>query len=74
MSFLTEQLNPVEVLTNPITNRSYMQESQGQQIEKKEHRNDSINLEVGIALSVIAIAWLFYFKRKILNQHPISEL
>jgi len=65
--FLTDQLNPSEVLTNPLTNRSYMQESQDKQIEKKEHRNDSINLGIGIALSVIAFVWLVYFKKKILN-------
>ncbi|MDH3488985.1 MAG: fused MFS/spermidine synthase [Nitrosopumilus sp.] len=67
--FLTDQLNPAEVLTNPLTNRSYMQDSQDQQIEKKEHRNDSINLGIGIVLSVIAAAWLFYFRKEIWNSN-----
>ena len=71
--FLTDQLNPAEVLTNPLTNKSYMQDSQGLQIEKKEHRNDSIILGIGIALSAIAIVWLFYFKRKILNPNPTTQ-
>ena len=71
--FLTDQLNPAEVLTNPLTNKSYMQESQGKQIEKKEHRNDSISLGIGIALSAIAIVWLFYFKKKILNSNPALQ-
>ena len=71
--FLTDQLNPAEVLTNPLTNKSYMQESQGQQIEKKEHRNDSISMGIGIALSAIAIVWLFYFKKKILKSNPTLQ-
>ncbi|NNM03421.1 MAG: fused MFS/spermidine synthase [Nitrosopumilus sp.] len=70
--FLTDQLNPSEVLTNPITNRSYMQESQDQQIEKKEHRNDSINLGIGITLSVIAAIWLFYFRKEVWNSNSLT--
>jgi len=70
--FLTDQLNPSEVLTNPLTNRPYMQESQDSQIEKKEHRNDSINLGIGIALSVVAVAWLLYFRKEIWNSNSFS--
>ena len=67
--FLTDQLNPSEVLINPLTNKLYMQESQDKQIEKKEHRNDSINLGIGIVLSVIAAVWLFYFKKEVWHSN-----
>ncbi len=70
--FLTDQLNPSEVLTNPLTNRSYMQESQDNQIEKKEHRNDSINLGIGIALLVIVVIWLLYFRKEIWSTESSS--
>ncbi len=66
--FLTDQYNPSEVLINPITNKRYMQESQDEQIEKKEHRYDSINFGSGIALSLVAVIWLYYFRKKIWNS------
>ncbi|WP_316504295.1 fused MFS/spermidine synthase [Nitrosopumilus sp.] len=72
--FLTDQFNPSEVLTNPLTNKSYMQESQGKQIEKKEHQNDSINLGIGTALSVVAVVWLFYFRKEIWNSSSLTSL
>ena len=70
---LTDQYNPSEVLINPITSKPYAQEFQSEQFDKKKHRDDLINLGLGIALSFVAIVWLLYFKKKILNQHPSSE-
>ena len=63
--FLTDQYNPAEVLINPITNKSFMQISHDGQIEKKEHRENSINFGSGIALSLVAVVWLYYFRKKI---------
>ena len=70
--FLTDQLNPSEVLTNPLTNKSYTQESQDNQIEKKEYRNDSINLGIGIVLSIVAAIWSLYFRKKIWHSDPVT--
>jgi len=63
--FLTDQYNPSEVLINPLTSKLYVQEVQNEQIEKKEHRDDLINVGLGIGLSVIAAIWLLYFKKKV---------
>ena len=71
--FLTDQYNPSEVLINPLTSRPYVQESQSEQIEKKEHRDDLINVGLGIGLSVIAVIWLLYFKKKVWHHELPSS-
>ncbi len=71
--FLTDQHNPSEVLINPLTSKPYVNEFQSEQIEKKEHRDDLINLGLGIALSGIAAIWLLYFKKKVWNPELPSS-
>ena len=63
--FLTDQYNPSEVLINPITSKPYVQEFQDKDLEKKKHREDSINTGIGIGLIVISGIWLLYFRKKI---------
>lgn len=65
--FLTDQYNPSEVLINPITKKPYMQALQENQLEEKQHLEYSMNLMLGIALSVVAGVWLLYFKKRIWN-------
>ncbi|MDH3311826.1 MAG: fused MFS/spermidine synthase [Nitrosopumilus sp.] len=70
--FLTDQYNPSEVLFNPFTSKTFVQEFQDEEIEKKEHRNDSINLGLGLGLTVIVGIWLLYFKKKVWNSELSS--
>ena len=69
---ITDQHNPSEILINPNTNKPLIQEFQGEQIEKKKHRDDSINSGLGIGLIAIAVVWLFYFKKRIWNSEITS--
>lgn len=71
--FFTDQYNPSEVLINPLTSKAYVQEFQDEEIEKKEHREDSINLGLGVGLTVIAGIWAVYFKKKIWNSEMSSS-
>ncbi|KEQ56295.1 Spermidine synthase protein [Marine Group I thaumarchaeote SCGC RSA3] len=65
--FLTDQYNPSEVLINPITKNPYLQDLPENQIDEKQHLEYSMNLILGIILTVIAGMWLFYFKKRIWN-------
>lgn len=71
--FFTDQYNPSEVLINPLTSKAYVQEFQDEEIEKKEHREDSINLGLGVGLTVIAGIWAVYFKKRIWNSENSSS-
>jgi spermidine synthase len=71
--FMTDQYNPSEVMINPLTSKAYVQEFQDGQVEKKEHRDDLINLGLGVGLSVVVVIWLIYFKKRIWNSE-ISSL
>jgi hypothetical protein len=55
-------------LINPLTSKTYVQEFQNEQIEKKEHLDDSIELRLGVGLTVVAGIWLIYFKKRIWNS------
>ena len=63
--FLTDQYNPSEVLINPITSKSYVQDFQDEVFKENKHRDDAINFGLGIALSVVSVIWLIYFKKRI---------
>ena len=65
--FLTDQYNPSEVLINPVTKKPYMQDLQENQLEEKQHLEYSMNLMLGIALTIVAGVWLLYFKKRIWN-------
>ena len=65
--FLTDQYNPSEVLINPVTKKPYVQDLQENQIEEKQHLEYSMNLILGIVLSIVAVFWLLYFKKKVWN-------
>lgn len=65
--FLTDQYNPSEVLINPVTKKPYMQDLQENQLEEKQHLEYSMNVMLGIALSIVAGVWLLYFKKRIWN-------
>jgi len=71
--FLTDQYNPSESLINPLTSKIYVQEFQDEKIEKKEHREDSVNLGLGVGLTVVAGIWLIYFKKRIWNSEISSS-
>ena len=66
--FLTDQYNPSESLINPLTSKTYVQEFQDEQIEKREHLDDSIELRLGVGLMIITVIWLIYFKKRIWNS------
>ena len=63
--FLTDQLNPSESLINPITSNVYVKDSQGDAFKENKHRDDAINFGLGIALSIVSIIWIIYFKKRI---------
>ena len=63
--FLTDQFNPSEVLLNPKTGKHYDEFTQENKFTEKETEDYNVNLALGVALSVISIVWLFYFKRKV---------
>ena len=63
--FLTDQFNPSEVLLNPKTGKHYDEFAQENKFTEKETEDYNVNLALGVALSVISIVWLFYFKRKV---------
>ncbi|MDH3766518.1 MAG: hypothetical protein OER82_12030, partial [Nitrosopumilus sp.] len=65
--------NPSESLINPLTSKIYVQEFQDEKIEKKEHREDSVNLGLGVGLTVVAGIWLIYFKKRIWNSEISSS-
>ncbi len=65
--FLTDQYNPSEVLINPVTKKPYMQDLQENQLEEKQHLEYSMNLMLGIALTIVAGIWLLYFKKRVWN-------
>ena len=71
--FLTDQYNPSEVLINPLTSKPYEQEFQNEQMEKREHRDDLINLGLGIVISVIAAIWLVYFRKNVWTAESLSS-
>ena len=72
--FLTDQYNPSESLINPLTSKIYVQEFQDEKIEKKEHREDSVNLGLGVGLTIVAGIWLIYFKKRIWNSEMSSSI
>ena len=63
--FLTDQFNPSEVLLNPKTGKHYDEFSQLNKIQEKENENYNVNLALGVALSVISVLWLLYFKKRV---------
>ena len=63
--FLTDQFNPSEVLLNPKTGKQYNEFSQENKIKEKEKEDYNINLTLGVAISVISVIWLLYFKKKV---------
>ncbi|MBT8174007.1 MAG: fused MFS/spermidine synthase [Nitrosopumilus sp.] len=63
--FLTDQFNPSEVLFNPITQSSFTQDFQNSLPKENQHREDMINLGLGISLSLIGLVWVIYFKKKV---------
>ncbi|NND86488.1 MAG: fused MFS/spermidine synthase, partial [Nitrosopumilus sp.] len=63
--FLTDQFNPSEVLFNPITKNSYVKDFQTNVPKENQHREETINLGLGISLSVVGLMWMIYFKKKI---------
>jgi spermidine synthase len=62
--FLTDQFNPSEVLINPLTNNSYIQDQENT-FKENEHRDNAINFGLGIVLSIVSVIWLIYFKKRI---------
>lgn len=69
--FLTDQFNPSEVLINPITHRPYVETSQNNALKENQHRDDILNLGMGLGLLVIAITWIVYFRQKIWMKKQI---
>ena len=67
--FLTDQFNPSEVLLNPKTGKQYDEFSQQNKIKEKEKEDYNIHLALGVALSVLSVIWLLYFKKKVW-QYP----
>ena len=63
--FLTDQLNPSEILINPNTGKTYDEFSQENKITEREGTNSSVNLVLGIALLIISAVWVLYFTKKI---------
>ena len=63
--FLTDQFNPSEVLVNPKTGKNYDEFSQEGKIKDKENDDYNVNLSLGVALSIISVVWLLYFKKKV---------
>ena len=63
--FLTDQFNPSEVLINPKTGKNYDEFSQEGKIKDKENDEYNVNLSLGVALSIISVIWLLYFKKKV---------
>ena len=69
---ITDQKNPLEVMINPFTSQPYVQELQDKTIEENEDREESLNLSLGISLTILATIWLIYFRKTIWQKQNLE--